>query len=133
MTLVIRSDQSVLDRLARRADRVRELRRLTAARASERVPAAAAATDRRGRDLDDLASAYAALDERRRDRGDQVDPLLAGAAEDDRGVAELRLEPVRELEQRSAVDARHGRGQHPCAVELRCAARELLDLQAAVA
>ena len=39
----------------------------------------------------------------RRDAGDQIDASVPGAAEHDRGVAQLALEPVGELQQRLTV------------------------------
>ncbi len=51
---------------------------------------------------------HAPFHQRRGHAGDQVDPPIARAAQHDRGVAELALEPVGEFEQRLGVGARHG-------------------------
>src|SRR3954470_17438983 len=93
-----------LDRGPGGRDRVGELVGIAPARLRHGVaPAAPAAGDLRRR-LDHLAGLHAALDERGRDRRDEVDPAVDDAAEHDRGaVAELALHPIGDVHERLRV------------------------------
>src|SRR3954468_16703467 len=89
-----------LDGRARSRQRLVQLRRVLAAGLGHVVTAAAPAADDRGDLADDRAGREAALDRVLGDEGNQAGLVAELAAEDDdRGLVDLRLHPVGEVEE----------------------------------
>ena len=109
-----------LDRRARGVERVAELVGIAAAGLGHRVASAASAARDLGRGLDDRAGLDAALDQRRRDAGDEDGRGRRPAAPSTIAASpSLRLDPVEQLEQLLRVGRLDDGGEQPRAVDRR--------------